>query len=310
MKTMTRTHSVMRTVALIGVALAALAAKPAVTPPKAYASPEAAADALAQAARVAGDQALLEVLGSDASDLLDSGDEVADRNVRDDFLKGYDSKHGFERDGDAKAILVMGDDDYPFPIPLVKQGEQWSFDTHAGRNEIVARRIGRNELDAIQVCLAYVDAQREYASTDPDGDGLYEYAQHFLSKEGKHDGLFWPSKEGEPDSPLGELIADARAEGYTGKQGVARPYHGYLYKILTKQGPHAEGGAYDYLVRGRMIGGFAAVAYPAEYGVSGITTFIVNHDGVVFSKDLGENTAKLGKAITSFDPDSTWHKEE
>jgi hypothetical protein len=300
----------MRTVTLIGVALVAFAAKPAVTPPKLFPTPEAAAEALVSAARVAGDQAVLEVLGSDASDLVNSGDEVADRNLRDDFLKGYEAKHGFEREGDAKAVLVIGEDDYPFAIPLVKAGEQWHFDPQAGRDEILARRVGRNELAAIQVCLAYVDAQREYAAIDRDGDGLYEYAQHFLSAKGKQDGLYWPTEPGEPDSPLGELIGDARAEGYRGEQGKPTPYHGYFYKILTKQGPHADGGAYDYLVRGRMIGGFAMLAYPAEYGTSGITTFVVNHDGVVFSKDLGEDTAKLGKAMTSFDPDSTWQKEE
>ncbi len=310
MKTMTRTHSVLRNLTLVCVALAALAAKPAVTPPKLYASPEAAAEALVQAARTAGDSAVIEVLGSDASDLLQSGDEVADRNIRDDFLSSYDAKHTFERDGDAKAILVTGNDDFPFPIPVVKQGEQWRFDTEAGRTEILARRIGRNELDAMQVCLAYVDAQREYASIDRDGDGLYEYAQFFLSRKDKQDGLYWPTKEGEPDSPLGELMVEAQAEGYRGEQGHQTPYHGYFYKILTKQGPNADGGAYDYMVRGRMIGGFALVAFPAEYGVSGITTFVVNHDGVVFSKDLGEDTAKLGKAMTSFDPDSTWEYEK
>jgi hypothetical protein len=195
-------------------------------------------------------------------------------------------------------------------VPIVKQGTQWHFDGAAGMKEIVARRVGRNELATIQVCLAYVDAQREFASEDRDGDGLFEYAQKMMSSDGQHDGLYWPTKEGEPDSPLGELIADARSEGYSPKQGKREPYHGYLYKMLTKQGPHATGGAYDYLVRGNMIGGFALVAYPAEYANSGIMTFVVNHDGVVFSKDLGPGTAKTAGAMTRFDPDKTWKKEE
>jgi hypothetical protein len=206
-------------------------------------------------------------------------------------------------------VLVYGDDDFPFAIPIVKKGEQWHFDTDAGRSEILARRIGRNELATIQVCLAYVDAQREYGSTDRDGDGLFEYAQKFRSTPGKEDGLYWPSEPGQPESPLGELVADARSEGYAGKpQGS--PYHGYLFKLLKAQGPHAEGGAYDYVVRGNMIGGFALVAYPAQYGVSGIMTFVVNHDGVVYSKDLGPNTTKLAAAMTRYDPDSSWKKEE
>jgi hypothetical protein len=280
------------------------------TPPQIFDSPEAAADALAAAARAADDKALLAVFGSEAEGMVVSGDPVADKNIREDFLTSYEAKHSVERDGDSKAVLIYGDDDFPFPVPLVKQGEKWHFDTAAGKDEIVARRIGRNELAAIQVCLAYVDAQREYASEDRDGDGLFEYAQKLWSSEGKHDGLYWPTKPGEPQSPVGELIAQARSEGYAAKEGGHSPYHGYFYKSLKKQGKNAPGGAYDYVVRGREIGGFALVAYPAQYRNSGIMTFLVSHDGVVYSKDLGPNTAKIAAAMTSFDPDKTWKKEQ
>jgi len=308
---MTPTHSTkQRLLTLIGVALLALGAKPA-APPQPFASPEAAVDALAQASRASDEKPLLAVFGAAAHDIVSSGDAVADTNARAAFAKSYDSKHRLELEGDAKAILVYGDDDFPFPIPLVKQGDKWHFDAAAGRHEILARRVGRNELATIQVCLAYGDAQREYASVDRDGDGLFEYAQRFASSSPKsHDGLYWPAEPGQPESPLGDLIADARSEGYRYAKGKRQPYHGYLYKILTKQGSHADGGAFDYIVRGNMIGGFALVAYPAEYGVSGIMTFVVNYEDVVFSKDLGANTAKIAGDMTRFDPDSTWKKED
>jgi hypothetical protein len=295
---------------LVGVALFALAAKPAAVPPETFDTPEAALDALAQAAHASDEKPLLAVFGSDAKDIVSSGDAVADDNARESFTKSYDEKHALEREGDAKATLVYGDDDYPFPIPIVKKGDRWHFDVAEGRDEILARRVGRNELAAIEVCLAVVDSQREYASTDRDGDGLFEYAQKFMSTEGKHDGLYWRMKPGEPLSPMGELVAQAQSEGYSHKKGRTEPYHGYLYKMLTKQGPHADGGAFDYIVRGNMIGGYALVAYPAEYRVSGIMTFVVNYEGVVFSKDLGPNTTKIAASMTRFDPDSTWKKED
>jgi hypothetical protein len=309
---LTRNHSISSR-ALLAVCLALIAllvaAKPAATPPQSFASPEAAADALAVAARAGDSKAVLAVFGSTGKDIATSGDPVADANAREKFAEDYAAGHRIERDGDAKATLVYGSDDFPFPVPIVKRGESWQFDAAAGREEILARRVGRNELDAIQVCLAYVDAQREYATVDRNGDGLFDYAQKVLSTPGTHDGLYWPSKPGEPESPLGELVADARAEGYK-DEGKRAPYHGYYYKVLTAQGPHAAGGAYDYLVRKRMIGGFALLAFPAEYGVSGVMTFEVNHDGVVFSKDLGPDTAKRAAAITRFDPDQTWKKEQ
>jgi hypothetical protein len=295
----------------LGVAALALlaAGKPAPVPPQLFDSPEAAADALAQAARSGEEKAVLAVLGSAGEDIASSGDPVADRNGRAKFAEDYAEGHRIERKGDAKATLVYGDDDYPFPVPIVEQDGRWRFDAAAGREEILARRVGRNELDAIQVCLAYVDAQREYGSVDRNHDGLFDYAEKILSSPGQHDGLYWPTQPGEPRSPRGELVAEAQAQGYRYENKRA-PYHGYFYKVLTAQGPHARGGAYDYIVHGRMIGGFALLAWPAEYGVSGIMTFEVNHDGVVFSKDLGPKTGELAAKITRFDPDSGWKREE
>ncbi|HTO52350.1 MAG TPA: DUF2950 domain-containing protein [Myxococcota bacterium] len=304
------THSMVKRLAiLVSAAFVAIAAGKTL-PPEKFASPEAAADALAAAAKAGDSQSLLAIFGSSAAHLIDSGDPVADKNVRDDFAQAYDTKHSLEHPDGSKAVLVYGDDDFPFPVPIVKQGEQWAFDTEAGKHEILARRVGRNELAAIQVCLAFVDAEREYASVDRDGDGLLEYADKLISSPGKQDGLYWPTEPGQPESPMGELVAEARSEGYSPKQGERAPYHGYLYKLLTKQGKHAAGGAFDYMVRKRMIGGFALVAYPAEYANSGIMTFIVNYDDVVYSKDLGPDTAKIASAMTAFDPDDTWKKEQ
>lgn len=199
-------------------------------------------------------------------------------------------------------IIAVGDDEWPMPIPIVKHGSRWTFDTAEGKQELLARRIGRNELFTIESCLAYVDAQREYASEDR-GDGVLDYARKFVSSPGKEDGLYWPEKQGVSESPLGPLFADARAEGYSlNGAGAPTPYHGYYYKILTAQGPGAHGGAYDYMAKGHMIGGFALVAWPATYGVTGNTTFLVNQDGAVFEKDLGPRTAELAASIKRFDP--------
>jgi hypothetical protein len=204
-------------------------------------------------------------------------------------------------------VLIVGTDDWPFPVPLVRKDGQWQFDSVAGRNEILYRRIGRNERNAIEVCLAYTAAQKEYADSDPQARGGPEYAQRIVSRPGRKDGLFWPVKDGERASPLGELAAAAAREGYRPRDGGA-PYYGYYYRILRKQGADASGGAYDYVARGRMIGGFALVAYPAQYRNSGVMTFIVNHDGVVYQKDLGPRTARIAARMTSFDPDKTWSK--
>jgi hypothetical protein len=248
-----------------------------------------------------------EILGEGGADILYSGDEVADANGRKEFVRLYDEKNRLEPRSDGTMTLCVGEIDWPLPGPVVRSGDVWVFDAAAGREEILDRRIGKNELNAIQVCLAYCDAQSEYAMEDRDGDGVREYAQRFRSSPGKKDGLYWPAKDGEPQSPLGEFAAEAVKEGYGGREGEGpRPYHGYYYRILTSQGPTANGGAHAYVVRGDMIGGFALVAYPAEYGNSGVMTFVVNYDGKVFEKDLGDETEKVAEAMKSFDPDATW----
>ncbi len=236
---------------------------------------------------------------------MSSGDAVADRAASEAFVAAYDQKHAIVPDGDARAKLTIGTDDWPFAFPLVKVDGRWRFDTAAGKDEMLARRIGRNELDVIDVMLAIVDAQREYASADRDRNGALEYARKFASSAGKQDGLYWPTKAGEPQSPLGPLVVRATGEGYAKQKGPT-PYHGYHFRMLKGQGPGASGGALDYVVRGRMIGGFAAIAYPAKYGSSGVMTFIVNHDGVVYQKDLGPQTATRAAAITKFDPSEGW----
>jgi hypothetical protein len=272
-----------------------------------FKTPEAAADALANAARAKDRAALLAVLGKEGAEIASSGDPVADADIRQKFVDAYDAKHEIKMDGDAKATLVIGKEDFPVPIPLVRHADAWQFDTAAGRQEVLARRIGRNELAAIQSSLAYVDAQNEYADKDRTGAGTGVYAQRIVSEPGKKDGLYWPSSTSGDESPLGELVAEATQQGYRVGEGRA-PFHGYYFKILTRQGPDARGGAADYVVQGRMIGGFALVAYPAQYRNSGVMTFIVNHDGTVFQKDLGPHTAELAERMTAFDPDSSWTK--
>jgi hypothetical protein len=274
-----------------------------------YKTPEAAVDALVATAKSGDQKEALVVLGRDGEDIISSGDRVSDDAARQRFVASYDAKHQVAMEGDNKALLVIGDNDYPFPIPLVRKNDQWSFDTEAGRREILYRRIGHNELDAIQTSLAYVDAQDEYAEKDRTGTGAGVYAERFVSQPGKKDGLYWPTAQGEEESPLGELFAAASRQGYRPGEGRS-PYHGYYYKILTKQGPAAVGGPADYVVNGKMIGGFALVAYPAEYRNSGVMTFLVNYNGTVFQKDLGPKTAELAEAMTSFNPDPTWKKVE
>jgi Protein of unknown function (DUF2950) len=273
----------------------------------AYKSPEDAVSALITAAKADDTKSVLNVLGPMAAGILSSGDSVADAGERKIFLEAYDKKHGIEKNGDDMALLLVGDVDWPFPIPLVRRDGSWLFDTAAGRDEILYRRVGRNELSAIQVCLAYVDAQNEYAAQSYARAGLASYAQRIRSQPGKMDGLYWQTQAGEPASPLGELAARASAAGYRGGDGP-RPFLGYYYKILTRQGPAAPGGVMDYVVHGNMIGGFALVAYPAEYGNSGVMSFIVNHEGVVFEKDLGARTSQIAQAMTAYNPDQSWKK--
>jgi hypothetical protein len=283
--------------------------KPAATPAKRFGSAEEATAAFVTALRAGDTPAALSVLGSEGRTLLISGDAVVDQQSRERFLTAYDAAHTLQPKGEA-VVLRVGKDDWPFPVPLVKDGSgRWFFDARLGREEIVARRIGRNEIYTMQTTLAYVDAQREYYAQDHNGNGLLEYAQYFASSvPGKRDGLYWPTQPGEPPSPLGDLVVRARAEGYRRSGDGPTPYHGYLYRILTAQGPAAPGGAYDYVIRGHMIGGFALVAFPAEYGVSGVMTFIVNHDGIVYQKDLGPRTQALAFGMRTFNPDGTWTK--
>jgi hypothetical protein len=287
--------------AIVAVALLASASQAQ----QAFPSPEDAAASLAAAVKTGTRSAILKVLGNDAEDIVESGDDVADAATRQRFLSAYDTKHFIKTEGNKQATLILGPDDFPFPIPLVSNKSGWEFDAAAGRLEILYRRIGRNELDAIQTSLAFVDAQNEYAEKDRTGDGAGVYAQRIVSTPGKKDGLFW--RDDRDPSPLGELAAQASAEGYrVGEQ--AAPYHGYYFRILKGQGSDAPGGAFYYVVKGKMIGGFALIAYPAEYGNSGVMTFMVNHAGTVYQKDLGKRTESIAKRINLFDPDQTWKK--
>jgi hypothetical protein len=279
---------------------------------KTFGSPEEAFTAMVKAMKGQDAEELVAIFGPGSKKLVFSGDDLADKAVRDNFVKAYEEKNRIETIDGNKTILHVGNNDWPLPIPLIKNGNVWRFDTKAGKEEILQRRIGRNELSAIKTCQAYVDAQLEYAAGDYDGDGLFEYAQKFVSAPGKKDGLFWETKEGEPQSPLGALIAVAAGEGYLAKEGKnkAVPFHGYYFKIIKEQGKDAPGGAYSYLANGKMIGGFALAAYPAQYGNSGVMTFIVNKEGLVYQRNLGRNTAKIVQAMKAYNPDQTWKKAE
>lgn len=277
-----------------------------------FASPDKAVKALMDALKAFDTKALSAIFGPGSKDLVSSGDPIADKTASERFINLYTQKNKLEEADANKVVLYVGNEGWPFPIPIVKKDGAWQFDTDEGREEILARRIGRNELSVIQICLAYVDAQREYALRNRDSDELLAYAQKFASDSGKKDGLYWEAKEGDEQSPLGPLVASAQEQGYTGRQSGDKPvpYHGYYYRILKAQGKNARGGSYDYVIKGKMIGGFALVAYPARYESSGIMAFIVNHDGVVYQKDLGENSKKDALAMKLFNPDTTWEKVE
>ncbi len=276
-----------------------------------FAKPEDAVAALRKAVTNYDSSALGVIFGPGAADLYNP-DRVQATN---DFRKFGDAlmaTNYLDRVSNTNVILEVGNDAWPFPVPIVRTSGGWKFDTEAGKEEILNRRIGHNELDVLKAVRAYVDAQREYASKDRDGDRVLEYAQRLKSSPGQTDGLYWPIELNGEESPLGPMVADARGEGYFGKQAEnepdagPQPFHGYYFKILKAQGKHAPGGKYNYVINGNMIGGFAMVAWPAEYGDSGIMTFIVNQEGRVYQKDLGPKTAKIAASMTEYDPDPGW----
>jgi hypothetical protein len=306
---MYRNASMAMVVVSVAVALVTLSVFAQEVKQKVFGSPEEAMKALADSVQAADMKGALAILGPEGEDIVSSRDEVADKADRERFLKMYQEKVTLVRDRDQVSV-TLGNDYFPFAIPIVKKGEGWVFDTNAGREELLNRRIGRNELAAIQVCLAYVEAQREYASTDREQDGIIQYAQKVMSDPYRRNGLYWEAGEGEIESPLGPFIAQAAREGYTKKGNKPTPNHGYYYKILKSQGKNAPGGAFSYVINGHMVAGFALVAWPAEYNVSGVMTFIVNQNGTVYQKDLGPKTEAIAKAMTLYNPDRTWKRAQ
>jgi hypothetical protein len=282
--------------------------KPSVTT---FASPDAAGDGLLQAGKTGNRDALLAIFGTDSKDVISSGDPAEDKSTVDRFVAGYGMMHRWRKMPDDSQILLIGPDNFAFPIPLKKNASgQWYFDTAAGKDEILRRRVGRNELAVIDVCAALADAQAQYASQPHDGGSAGQYALKFISDPGKQNGLYWESPEGQPKSPLGPLAAFATSEGSKVKPDSHVPFHGYYFNMLTKQGARAPGGAKDYVVNGKMTGGFAFVAYPAEYGNTGVMTFIIDEDGVLLQKNLGKITTENAPAMSEFDPGEGWTRAE
>ena len=272
-----------------------------------FASPGDAVLALYNAVKSNDSQAISAILGSNSGPIIHTGDDVADKKMGADFIRRYEQMHRVVIEPDQTVTLYIGADNWPMPIPLVKNSNgAWYFDTEAGKQEILYRRIGRNENDAIETLYALVDAQRDYASDIHDGDKTKHYAMKFISDEGKQNGLYWKTSDNENPSPIGPLLVSAVGEGYAMKQGQQEPFHGYYFRILTKQGAAAKGGARDYVVNGQLTRGFAFVAYPSEYRNSGVVTFIVSQDGVVYEQDLGPDTGKLAAAMSEYNPDKTW----
>jgi hypothetical protein len=273
---------------------------------KTFLSPDEATSALVTAMKNNDEKLTLEILGPDGKHIVYSGDEVEDAQNRANFVERYQEMHRLVKEPNGSVVLYIGAKNWPTPIPIVKKGNAWFLDTDAGKKEILYRRIGRNEISTIKVCQELVTAEKEYYAAQHN-----EYAKQIFSDEGQHNGLYWKAADGEPQSPIGPLVASAVAEGYVkGKNGPPTPYRGYYYHTLTRQGKDAPGDARSYIVNGKMTGGFAFVAYPAEYRSSGVMTFIVGPDGVVYQKDLGKKTAILGKAMKEYNPDSSWQKAE
>ncbi len=286
---------------ILAVPLAAIAA-----PQETFATPEAAVDALMAALKSDSDPAMIAIFGDEHKDLIVQSDRAATTATRAKVLAAMQSLRVLREAGADKRVLVIGDEAWPMPIPIVRVGDRWRFATEQGADEIVNRRIGGNERNAIYVLRAYVDAQRAYAMRDRDGDGVLQYAQKLASTPGKQDGLYWPSdaSKDEEASPFGPLVAEGGAQ--IKGRAAGDPYRGYYFRILTSQGKSAAGGAYSYVINGRMLAGFAMVAFPAEYGNSGVMTFIVNQNGKVYQKDLGKQSTQVGAGMTSFDPGPGW----
>ncbi len=300
------------TAVVLGVTVFSFPAFAQDTGQKRFKSPDAAFNALLEATKSNDTRELLSIFGPSGKDIISSGDAAADKEARERFVKCAGDAVKFSKVDNSTVIAVIGKDKWSFPVPLVKSPQGWVFFTEDGKEEIINRGIGRNELIAIQVALAYVDGQYEYAGKDRDGDGVLQYATKFVSRTGKKDGLYWKAAPGEEASPLGPLFTRVTEEGYTFKKKGEKsaPDRWYYFKILKSQGSSAPGGELDYIINGQMVAGFGLVAYPAEYGVSGIMTFIVNQQGIVYEKDLGPKTEELAKAMTKYDPDKTWKKEE
>jgi Protein of unknown function (DUF2950) len=280
------------------------------SPVKAFPTYQAAATAFMAAVRANDDEAMKQILGAQERELLSSGDATQDENARLTFLKRYDQAHALVRKKPDLVILTVGPSAWPVPFPIVRVDGAWRFDAADGAREMAYRRIGHNEIDAIRVCRALYAAQKQYAAASHDGNPAGGYAQRFRSEPGTQNGLYWEAKEGEPQSPAGSLVAEATSEGYDSAKQSSKPtpFHGYFYRILKAQGAHAVGGAKDYVSDGKMTGGFAFVAYPAEYRSSGVMTFLVSPHGVIYQKDLGDSTEQLAKGFAAFDPDNTWTK--
>jgi hypothetical protein len=312
------TRTTLKTAFVLALSFAAAMYSQAQTPSKAtasassqtaqsgFATPQEAAAALIKAAGDYDVPALKAMFGADGEDLVSTPDPVQDKNQMAAFAEAAQKKNSVEIDPkkSSLATLVVGGGDWPLPIPIVKKGKQWYFDAKAGRREILYRRVGENELDAIQICRGFVEAQEEYASTIHDDSGVNQYAQRIISTSGKQDGLAWRNPDGSPGGPVGEGVAKAIAEGYAKK---TEPYHGYYFKVLKGQGPAARLGQLDYVIEGVMIGGFALVAWPAEYRVTGVQTFMVSYDGIVYQKDMGPDSTKIAGAMERYNPDKTWH---
>lgn len=276
-----------------------------------FATPGEAVSTLYTAVKAKDEESLSRIFGKAASDLMHSGDEVADRNMVQTFLRRYDRMHRVVIEPDGTATLYIGAENWPFPISIAKNSTgSWYFDVVGGKQEILFRRIGRNENDAIEVCQALVQAQREYISAVRSSESSKHYALKFISDDGKQNGLFWKASEGEAPSPIGPLIIQATSEGYSAQQGQPTPFHGYYYRILTKQGYFAKGGKKSYLVKGQLVRGFAFLAYPADYRNSGVMTFVVNQYGMVYQRDLGPDTETIARTMTQYDPDDSWERAD